>query len=85
MKLSYGYNYDELLHYIRKFAIDNDWEDENVPEQIRAFFTTWAFLFHVDADSRSCSQTLFAIYTLAGLDEIISYDDFEHFMVKLIV
>lgn len=85
MKLSYGYNYGELLHYIRKFAIDNDWEDENVPEQIRAFFTTWAFLFHVDVDTRSCTQALFAIYILAGLDEIISYNDFESFMVELIV
>lgn len=77
------YDKADLLNYIISFAVNNDWEDENVPEQIRAFFTTWAFLFHIDADARSCTQALFAIYTRADLDE--NYDDFEHFMVKLIV
>lgn len=74
-----------LLNHIISFAISNNWEDENVPEQIRAFFTTWAFLFHIDADTHSCAQALGVIYTLAGLDKIISYDDYENFMLELIV
>ena len=77
------YDKADLLNYIISFAVNNDWEDENVPEQIRAFFTTWAFLFHIDADTRSCTQALSAIHARADLDE--NYDDFEQFMVELIV
>lgn len=79
------YDKVNLLNYIISFAINNNWETENTPEQIRAFVTTWAFLFHIDADTHSCTQALAVIYKSAGLDEIINYDDFECFMVKLIV
>ena len=79
------YDKVDLLNYIISFAINNNWETENTPEQIRAFFTTWAFLFHIDADTHSCVQALAVIYTSAGLDEIIDYDEFENYMVGLIV
>lgn len=80
-----NYNKINLLNYIISFAINNNWETENTPEQIRAFFTTWAFLFHIDADTHSCVQALMVIHTSAGLNEIINYDDFERFMIELIV
>ena len=79
------YNKADLLNHIISFALISNWEDENIPEQIRAFFTSWAFWFHIDADTHSCAQALGTIYTSAGLDEIISYDDYENFMVELIV
>ena len=79
------YNKVDLLNYIISFAINNNWETENTAEQIRAFFTTWAFLFHIDADTHSCVQALAVIHTSAGLDEIIDYDEFENYMVGLIV
>ena len=79
------YNKNELLDYIVKFAIENKWDEENVPEQIRAFFTTWAFLFRVDADTYNCDMALRRIYDTAGLDEVIDYDEFENYMVGLIV
>ena len=76
---------EELKCYIIRFAKENNWDYENVPEQIRAFFTTWCFLFHIDADTRECDETLNQIHWLAALEEQISYDDFESYMIKLIV
>ena len=76
---------EELKCYIIRFAKENNWDYENVPEQIRAFFTTWCFLFHIDADTRECDETLNQIHWLAALEEQISYEDFESYMVNLIV
>lgn len=79
------YDKNEFLDYIVKFAIKNNWDEENVPKQIRAFFTTWAFLFRIDVDTYNCDVALRRIYDTAGLDEVIDYDEFENFMVGLIV
>ena len=68
-----------------KFAIENKWNEGNVSEQIKAFFTTWAFLFRVDADTYNCDMALRRIYYTAGLDEVIDYDEFENYIVGLIV
>lgn len=76
---------EEMKCYIIRFAKENNWDYENVPEQIRAFFTTWCFLFHVDADTRECDDTLRQIHWLAEMEDQISYEDFESYMVKLIV
>lgn len=79
------YNKNELLDYVVKFAIENKWDKENVPERIRAFFTTWVFLFRVDADTYNYDVALRRIYFTAGLDKVIDYDEFENYIVGLIV
>ena len=78
-KLAYARNKDfkKIIKYLQN--------QTNVPEQIRAFFTTWAFLFRIDADAYHCEMALRRIYDTAGLDEVIDYDEFENYMVGLIV
>ena len=67
------------------FCVENSWEYENVPEQLRSFFTTWCFLFHIDADTKECDDALNTLYFRAELEELITYDDFETFMIKFVV
>lgn len=75
----------QMLDYIIAFSIENNWEYENVPDQLRSFFTTWCFMFHVDADTKECDDALHTLYWRAELEEIIEYDDFEVFMIKFII
>ena len=76
---------EKLLDYIIRFAIDNNRDYENVPEQIRSLFTTWCFLYKIDADTRKCDEALNRIYWEAAMEELISFEDFVAYMVKLIV
>ena len=76
---------ENLLNYIIEFAKDNNWDYENVPEQIRSFFTTWCFLYKIDADTRKCDKSLNRIYWEADLEELIPFEEFVNYMVKLIV
>ena len=76
---------EQMLDYMIAFSVENNWEYENVPDQLRSFFTTWCFLFDVDADTKECDDALHTLYRRAELEEIIEYDDFEVFMIKFIV
>ena len=76
---------ENFLNYIIEFAKDNNWDYENVPEQIRSFFTTWCFLYKIDADTRKCDKSLNRIHWEADLEELIPFEEFVNYMVKLIV
>lgn len=78
-------NKNEMLNYIIAFAADNNWKDDKVPEQIRSFFTAWAFMFHVDADTQDCDDALNVIYFRAELEAVLEYEEFEDFMLEFIV
>lgn len=76
----------ELSKRLEQFMIQSNWLDEHVPEQARAIFTTMCFVGNIDADTCECDNTLMHLYNLAAIEECdIEYEDFERFMVKLIV
>lgn len=75
----------ELLNYITDFGVENNLIDEHVPEQIRAFFTTWCFINRIDADTKECDEALQKIYWRASLEESIKYEEFKNFMLEFIV
>jgi len=77
---------EKLSKYLENFMIQSNWLDENIPEQARAIFTTMCFVGNIDADTSKCDNTLLHLYNVAAMEEVdITYDDFEHFMVSLIV
>lgn len=77
-------NRKEIEEFIANFATLYKWSENNVPEQLRAFFTTWAFLFRIEADTSVCDNFLLEIYShIKG--EKPSYNDFEWYMLDYIV
>lgn len=75
----------ELMEYIIAFGVENNWNEERVPEQIKAFFTTWCFLNRIDADTNKCDTALKKMYWEMALEGLIEYEVFEDFMLELIV
>lgn len=76
----------EILKYLNQFLIQENWLDENVPDQARALFTSWCLMEDIDADTRKCDETLLMLYDNADLESVdITYDEFENFMIGLIV
>lgn len=77
---------NELLNYLENFMIQNNWLDEYTPKQARAIFTTICLVENIDADTSVFDNMLLELYNKADMESIdISYDDFEDYMVKLIV
>ena len=78
-------NKQEFLNYIIDYAIHTGWEDWNGKDQIRALFTSWCLIVHIDADTKECDDALNVIYRRAMLEELIEYKDYEQFMIEFIV
>lgn len=77
---------EKLNKYLEQFILQSDWLNENAPEQARAIFTTICFVGNIDADTRKCDNILLHLYNVSAMKEIdITYEDFENFMVELIV
>ena len=76
---------NELFNYLKSFMDGGGWHDGNTAEQARAIFTTLCFVCNIDADTMECDRLLWSLYTAACMDEIVEYDDFETFMIELIV
>lgn len=77
---------DALYNYLEQFMIQSNWADENTPEQARAIFTTLCFMCNIDADTKECDDILFALHWKSDLCSLdIKYEEFESFMLKLIV
>lgn len=76
----------EILKYLNQFLIQSNWLGENVPEQARALFTSWYLMENVDTDTKKCDTTLLMLYDNAALETVdVTYEEFENFMVGLIV
>lgn len=73
---------EKLIDYILYFVADNNWWDENVAEQTRAFFTTLCFIGNVIVDTAECDDILMSIWNRINDED---YDEFENFMIKYIV
>lgn len=78
-------NKQEYLNYIIDYAIHTGWEDFHGKDQIRALFTSWCLINHIDADTKECDDALRNIYYRAAIDELEEYDDYVRFMVEFIV
>lgn len=76
---------DKLFNYLKSFMIETYWHDGNTPEQARAMFTTLCFVGNIDADTMECDNMLRTLYDVAAMKDIMDYDEFESFMVELIV
>lgn len=76
----------ELRKYLETFMIQSNWLDENVPEQARAIFTTLCFIGNIDADASICENLLLYLYNISILEDLdVTYDEFEEFMISLII
>lgn len=75
----------DFLNYIIDFSINVGWEDCHGKDQIRALFTSWCLIFHIDADTKECDETLNVIYWRAAMEEVVEYEDYERFMIEFIV
>lgn len=78
-------NKQEFLNYIIDYAVCTGWEDCHGKDQIRALFTSWCLIFHIDADTKECDETLLKIYNESELKELVYYGDYEQFMIEFIV
>ena len=78
-------NKQEFLNYIIDYTIGTGWEDWNGKDQIRALFTSWCLIFHVDADTEECDDALNTICRRAAMEELVKYEDYQRFMIEFII
>lgn len=76
---------NELLNYLIDYMIQENWENKNVKEQARAIFTTICCVGNIEADTKECDEILSVLYWRSVLGELIEYEEFEDFMLELIV
>ena len=76
---------NELFNYLKSFMIGSGWHDGNTAEQARAIFTTLCFVGNIDADTSECDNMLLNLYIEADMEDLVGYDDFESYMIELIV
>lgn len=75
----------ELKEYLRIFLIQNNWDYPNVPDQARSIFTTICLLDDIHADTLQCDTLIKELFDIADMKEVIEYDDFESYMIGLII
>ncbi len=77
----------ELFNYLKSFMIEckDEWKNWNTAKQARAMFTTLCFVGNIDADTLECDNMLLTLYNVSDMENIMEYDEFESFMVELIV
>lgn len=77
---------ETIYKRLKMFMMQSNWLDNNTAEQARALFITLCFMGGIDADTSVCDNMLLELYNDSDMESIdMSYDDFENFMVKLIV
>lgn len=75
---------EKLVTYLQEFIAENNWDENNVPEQARAIFTTLCFAGGVDPDTKEADYILQMIYQ-SVTEKIIPYEAFQNFMLELVV
>lgn len=76
---------NELFNYLKSFMIGSEWNNGNTAEQARAMFTTICFVGNIDADTMECDTLLRVLYDDSAMEYVMDYDDFETYMIELIV
>lgn len=76
---------NEMFDYLKSFMIESYWEDA-AKEQSRAIFTTICLMGNIDADTSTCYNLLHELWSAAAIGDLgVDYDEFEDYMVELIV
>lgn len=75
---------EKLVTYLQEFIVENSWDEDNVPEQARAIFTTLCFAGGVDPDTKEADYILQMIYQ-SVTEKIIPYEAFQNFMLEFVV
>lgn len=75
---------EKLIAYLQEFVAENSWDDDKVPEQARAIFTTLCFAEGIDADTKESDYILQKIYQLVT-EGSITYEMFQNFMLEFVV
>ena len=78
-------NKQDFLNYIIDYAVCTGWEDCHGKDQIRALFTSWCLIYHIDADTKECDHVMNDIYWLGEQSNLVEYEDYQRFMVEFIV
>lgn len=78
-------NKEEFLNYIIDFATDTEWNDLKRRERLRALFTSWCFIYGINADSKECDDVMTIIYKKVLMEPVIDYCELEKYMIELIV
>lgn len=76
---------NELFNYLKSFMVGSEWNNGNTAEQARAMFTTLCFVGNIDADTMDCDIILRMLYDASAMEYVMAYDEFESFMIELIV
>ena len=76
---------EEFLNYIIDFAMDTEWDELKRKEQLRALFTSWCFVYGINADSKECDDVMTTIYREVIMEPVIDQDELEKYMIELIV
>ena len=76
---------NEMFDYLKSFMIESYWEDA-AKEQSRAIFTTICLMGNIDVDTSTCDNLLHELWSDAAIGDLgVDYDEFEDYMVELIV
>ena len=75
----------EMFNYLKSVMVGSDWNNGNTAKQARAMFTTICFVGNIDADTSECDNMLHELYNESGMENFVEYDDFESYMITLIV
>lgn len=76
---------NELFNYLKSFMDGGGWCDGNTARQARAIFTTICFVGNIDADTAECDNILHILYNECGMEDFVDYNDFESYMIELVV
>lgn len=79
---------NKLYCYLKEFLIQNNWDDKYTRDQGRAIFTTICLTENIDVDTSECDCILQGLYNLAKIDVVSGwekYEDFERYMIELLV
>ena len=75
----------ELLNYLEQMLKEGDWYDGHTSEWARSIFTTICLTENIDVDTMTYDHLITRLYIRTGMKEIISFEEFENYMIKLIV
>ena len=77
--------FNHMFDFLKEFMLCNSWIGV-VPEQARAIFTALCLMGDIRADTSGCDNLLWELYRDCAMEDTeMSYDEFENFMVGLIV
>jgi hypothetical protein len=75
---------EKLKEYLFAFMAECDWDNDKIPEQARALFTTLCFVGNIDVDTAECDRILYDLYRKSAIEGQIEFEKYDLFMCELI-